>query len=76
MNDWLHNLPIVWMTLLVFGLTALVIAAIHVVVTVLCIPDALRALRDMGGCFGLGDISCSSNTGARLIRRLCGGRIG
>jgi hypothetical protein len=23
MNDWLHNLPIVWMALLVFGLTAL-----------------------------------------------------
>jgi hypothetical protein len=22
-NDWLHNLPIVWMALLVFGLTAL-----------------------------------------------------
>jgi multisubunit Na+/H+ antiporter MnhB subunit len=39
MNDWLHNLPIVWMTLLVFGLTALVIAAIHVVVTVLSVGE-------------------------------------
>src|SRR5215469_14392197 len=32
MNDWLHNLPIVWMALLIFGLTALVTAAIYVVV--------------------------------------------
>jgi len=29
MNDWLHNLPIVWMGLLVFGLTGLVTAAIY-----------------------------------------------
>jgi hypothetical protein len=33
MSDWLHNLPIVWMALLVFGLTALGTAAIYVVVT-------------------------------------------
>jgi hypothetical protein len=24
MNDWLHNLPIVWMALLIFGLTTLI----------------------------------------------------
>jgi hypothetical protein len=39
MNDWLHNLPIVWMALLVFGLTALVIAAIYVLVTVLSVGE-------------------------------------
>jgi hypothetical protein len=45
MNDWLHNLPIVWMTLLVFGLTALVIAAIHVVVTVLSVGERARSFK-------------------------------
>ena len=33
MSDWLHNLPIVWTALLVFGLTALVTAAIYLAVT-------------------------------------------
>jgi multisubunit Na+/H+ antiporter MnhB subunit len=45
MNDWLHNLPIVWMTLLVFGLTALVIAAIYVLVTVLSVGERARAFK-------------------------------
>jgi hypothetical protein len=31
-SDWLHNLPILWMTLLVFGLTYLIAAGIHVLV--------------------------------------------
>jgi hypothetical protein len=29
MSDWLHNLPILWMTLIVFGLTYLITAAIQ-----------------------------------------------
>jgi hypothetical protein len=45
MSDWLHNLPIVWMTLVVFGLTALVIAAIHVVVTVLSVGERARSFK-------------------------------
>jgi hypothetical protein len=45
MNDWLHNLPIAWMTLLVFGLTVLVIAAIYVVVTVLSVGERARSVR-------------------------------
>ena len=45
MNDWLHNLPIVWMALLVFGLTALVTAAIYVVVTVLSVGERARSFK-------------------------------
>lgn len=33
MDNWLHNLPILWMALIVFGLTALVTAAIYLAVT-------------------------------------------
>src|SRR5215468_12189067 len=45
MSDWLHNLPIVWMALLVFGLTALGTAAIYVVVTVLSVGDRARSFK-------------------------------
>jgi hypothetical protein len=45
MNDWLHNLPIVWMVLLVFGLTALVTAAIYAVVTVLAVGERARSFK-------------------------------
>jgi hypothetical protein len=45
MNDWLHNLPIVWMTLLIFGLTALVTATIYVVVTVLSVGERARSFK-------------------------------
>src|SRR6478672_7692350 len=45
MNDWLHNLPIVWMALLVFGLTALVTAAIYLAVTVLSVGERARAFK-------------------------------
>src|SRR4029077_1697666 len=45
MNDWLHNLPIVWMALLVFGLTALVTAAIYVVVMVLSVGERGRSFK-------------------------------
>jgi hypothetical protein len=37
MDNWLHNLPIVWMALIVFGLTALVTAAIYLAVTALSV---------------------------------------
>jgi len=45
MNDWLHNLPIVWMALLVFGLTALVTAAIYLAVTVLSVGERARSFK-------------------------------
>ena len=45
MNDWLHNLPIVWMALLVFGLTALVTAAVYLVVTVLSVGERARSFK-------------------------------
>jgi uncharacterized MnhB-related membrane protein len=45
MNDWLHNLPIVWMGLLVFGLTALVTAAIYGVVVVLSVGERARSFK-------------------------------
>jgi Protein of unknown function (DUF4239) len=45
MNDWLHNLPIVWMALLVFGVTALGTAAIYVVVTVLSVGERARSFK-------------------------------
>ena len=45
MSDWLHNLPIVWMALLVFGLTALGTAAIYVVVRVLSVGARARSFK-------------------------------
>ena len=45
MSDWLHNLPIVWMALLVFGLTALGTAVIYVVVTVLSVGERARSFK-------------------------------
>ena len=45
MTYWLHSLPIVWMALLVFGLTALVTAAIYLVVTVLSVGDRARSFK-------------------------------
>jgi hypothetical protein len=41
MNNWLHNLPIVWMGFAVFGFTALVTAAIYVVVMALSVGSGL-----------------------------------
>src|SRR6201981_3025710 len=47
MNDWLHNLPLVWMALLVFGLTALVTAAIHVVVMMVSVGERARSFKSV-----------------------------
>jgi hypothetical protein len=48
MTDWLHNLPIVWMALLVFGLTALVTAAIYVVIDQLILKVRAPAAAQAG----------------------------
>ena len=45
MSDWLHNLPVVWMALVVFGFTYLVTAAIHVVVWVLAVGERARSFK-------------------------------
>jgi hypothetical protein len=45
MNDWLHNLPVVWMALVVFGFTYLVAAAIYAVVTVLALGERARSFK-------------------------------
>jgi hypothetical protein len=45
MNDWLHNLPIAWMALLIFGLTAVVTAAIVVGVSVLSVGERARSFK-------------------------------
>jgi hypothetical protein len=45
MNDWLHNLPVVWMALVVFGFTYLVAAAIYAVVTVLAVDEQARSFK-------------------------------
>ena len=43
MSDWLHDLPVVWMALVIFGFTYLVAAAIYSVVAVLAVGE-----RDSG----------------------------
>ena len=45
MSDWLHNLPILWMTLVVFGLTYLITAAIQGLVTALAKGERARAFK-------------------------------
>jgi hypothetical protein len=45
MSDWLHNLPVAWMALVVFGLTYLVAAAIYAVVTVLAVGERARSFK-------------------------------
>jgi hypothetical protein len=45
MNDWLHNLPLPWMALVVFGATYLVTAVIYAVVTGLATGERARAFK-------------------------------
>jgi hypothetical protein len=45
MDNWLHNLPIVWMALIVFGLTALLTAAIYLAVTALSVGKRARSFK-------------------------------
>jgi len=45
MSDWLHNLPVPWMALVVFGATYLIAAAIYTVVAVLAVGERLRAFK-------------------------------
>jgi uncharacterized MnhB-related membrane protein len=45
MSDWLHNLPVLWMALLVFSFTYFVTAAIYAVVTVLAVGERARSFK-------------------------------
>ena len=45
MSDWLHNLPVVWMTLVVFGFIYLVAAAIYALVNVLAVGERARSFK-------------------------------
>src|SRR5258708_21173348 len=44
MSDWLHNLPVPWMALVVFGFTYLLAAAIHAGVAVLARGERTKRL--------------------------------
>jgi hypothetical protein len=45
MSDWLHNLPVLWMALVVFGVTYLIASAIYTLVTVLAVGERARAFK-------------------------------
>ena len=45
MSDWLHNLPLFWMTLVIFGFTYLVAAAIYLIVRWLAVGDRARSFK-------------------------------
>src|SRR5258708_7508001 len=45
MSDWLHNLPMLWMTLLVFGFTYLVTTAIYAVVALFAVAERARSFK-------------------------------
>jgi hypothetical protein len=61
MNDWLHNLPLSWMVLVVFGFTYLVAAAIHAAVAMTAVGKLAKSfklvspgmLSPLGVIFGL-----------------------
>jgi hypothetical protein len=45
MSDWLHNLPLPWMALVVFGLTYLITLAIYGVVAALAVGERARSFK-------------------------------
>jgi hypothetical protein len=47
MSDWLHDLPVVWMALVIFGFTYLVSAAIYAVVAVLAVGERGRSFKSI-----------------------------
>ena len=61
MSDWLHGLPVFWMTILVFGFTYLVTAGIYAVIKVFAVGERARSfktvtpglLSPLGVIFGL-----------------------
>jgi Protein of unknown function (DUF4239) len=45
MSDWLHGLPVLWMTILVFGFTYLVTAGIYAAITVFAVGERGRSFK-------------------------------
>jgi hypothetical protein len=45
MSDWLHNLPVLWMALVVFGFIYLVTAGIYAGVTVFAVHERARSFK-------------------------------
>lgn len=45
MNDWLHNLPVAWMALVVFGAVCVMAAVVYVVVIALATGERARAFK-------------------------------
>ena len=45
MNDWLHDLPVIWMAFTVFGFTYLVAAAVYALVMVLAVGERVRSFK-------------------------------
>jgi hypothetical protein len=45
MSDWLHNLPVIWMALIVFGFTYLIATLILFVVSVLAVGKRARSFK-------------------------------
>ena len=45
MSDWLHNLPVLWMGLVVFGFTYLVTAGIYATITVFAVGERARSFK-------------------------------
>jgi Protein of unknown function (DUF4239) len=45
MSDWLHNLPVGWMALLIFAATYLVAAGIYAIVMALAVGERARAFK-------------------------------
>jgi hypothetical protein len=44
-HDWLHNLPVAWMALVIFGATYLVAAVIYTFVMVLAVRERARSFK-------------------------------
>jgi hypothetical protein len=45
MSDWLHNLPVLWTALVVFGVTYLIAASIYAGVNALAVGERARAFK-------------------------------
>ena len=49
MSDWLHNLPVAWMALLVFTVMYLVAGIICWLVLALAVGERVRAFKSLSG---------------------------